>query len=395
MGAPLVLNGRDLQGTTTNRPSSPDQGEWFFDTTLNSWIVYNGTVWQNPANVTGSPATTSEFILESASDSLTATPSGTQGTSLLLVRQTNRVTTVANAADGVKLPPSVAGAELLVINHGANPMQVFPSSGDKIDDVTSATGVSQMSNSFVLYACATAGNWYTEGLATGFSGGFQTLSFADGLSANSGGVQSGATPITTMQARFTTVGGAGYSALLPAAAGGMALTIINAASTNAMNVFPAGTDQINGLGASNAYSLPAGSVLEIFTTVAGQWHTIVSRPSVLPAASFVTNTTTTTFAAGQLTGSDSVVYANTGNTPGTITTRTAAQMFADTPNAFVGQTWMLRIYHGGTGTLTVGVPGSVTLTGTATIATTTWRDFVCTFNTATTMTMQNVGSGTS
>lgn len=117
----------------------------------------------------------------------------------------------------------------------------------------------------------------------------------------------------------------------------------------------------------------------------------------LPAAQFVTGTTTTTFAAGQLTGAGFVNYTNTQGTPGSIATRTATQMIADIPNAYVGQTWLLRITNGqGTGTLTVTAGTDVTLTGTATIAVNTWRDFVCTITsvTAHTITMQNIATGT-
>lgn len=115
----------------------------------------------------------------------------------------------------------------------------------------------------------------------------------------------------------------------------------------------------------------------------------------VPAAQFSTGTTTVTFAAGQLTGAQFTVYTNTGATPGSIATRSAAQMFGDFPGAFVGQTYMLRIINGqGTGILTVTAGSNVTLTGTATIAINTWRDFVVTFNSATTATIQNAGTGT-
>lgn len=141
----------------------------------------------------------------------------------------------------------------------------------------------------------------------------------------------------------------------------------------------------------NTYAIPAGVPVPYYWDGTLFW--IGSAPNRNPAQ-FVTNTTTTTFASGQLTGAPNVVYANTGNTPGTITTRTAALMFSDTPNAYTGQTYRLRIYHGGTGTLTIAAGTNVTLTGTMTIATTTWRDFIVTFTDSTHLVIQNVGSGT-
>lgn len=117
--------------------------------------------------------------------------------------------------------------------------------------------------------------------------------------------------------------------------------------------------------------------------------------AVSPAAKFSTGTTTTTFAAGQLTGADFTVYTNTQGTPGSIATRTATEMFGDDATAVVGRSYHLRIVNGqGTGTLTVTAGSGVTLTGTATVAANTWRDFVVTYTSATALTIQNVGVGT-
>lgn len=117
---------------------------------------------------------------------------------------------------------------------------------------------------------------------------------------------------------------------------------------------------------------------------------------ILPPAQFNTGTTTTTFTAGQLTGADFVNYTNTGATPGSIATRTATQMIADIPNAYIGQSWVLRVTNGqATGTLTITAGTDVTLTGTATVAANTMRDFICTITsiTAHTITIQNIGTG--
>src|SRR5213595_776251 len=94
-----------------------------------------------------------DFIYETAKDTITAFAGGGQTNATQLLTQTSRVTTVATAADSVKLPPSFPGLELIVINHGSNPMQVFGSGTDTINDVATATGVSQMVNSTVIYTC--------------------------------------------------------------------------------------------------------------------------------------------------------------------------------------------------------------------------------------------------
>lgn len=98
----------------------------------------------------------------------------------------------------------------------------------------------------------------------------------------------------------------------------------------------------------------------------------------------------TTASAGQLSGSTVVIMFNTGATPGTYTTRTAAQMISDS-NLQVGQTYLLLLGNNqGTGTLTLAGGTGVTVSGTATVAANVGRLFVVTVNTATTMTFTGV-----
>jgi hypothetical protein len=223
------------------------------------------------------------FLQESFNDTLTAHAGGGQTGALQLYAEVSRVTTVASVGDSVVLPSSASvalyadgptssgGLTLLVINHGANAMQVFGAGTDTIDDVAYATGVSQMAGSVTLYVCTTPGAWYSNGIGTGYSGQYPTVSWANGLST-AGTTQSGATPTTACINRFTTVGSAGGAAVLPAAAAGMQITVNNAAASNSMNLFPNGTDAINALGASTALAIPAGKTAFLTSAVAGQWH---------------------------------------------------------------------------------------------------------------------------
>lgn len=116
---------------------------------------------------------------------------------------------------------------------------------------------------------------------------------------------------------------------------------------------------------------------------------------IQPESKFTTaSVTATTFAAGQLTGAGYTVFMNTNAAPGTCTTRTATQMFADITGAFSGLAYTLRLVQTGAGTMTLGAGTGVTLTGTMTIPTNTTRDFVVTFTSATTLTIQAIGTGT-
>jgi hypothetical protein len=71
------------------------------------------------------------------------------------------VATVGTAADSVKLPVSVAGMVVQLVNDdAANSMQVFGSGTDTINDVATATGVAQAAGKAATYSCPVAGKWY-------------------------------------------------------------------------------------------------------------------------------------------------------------------------------------------------------------------------------------------
>jgi hypothetical protein len=220
------------------------------------------------------------------------------------------------------------------------------------------------------------------------------IRFSNGqtITAYAGGGQGSATAITTTLANITTCATAGDSVALPAGTSGYAVAVYNGGVATAA-VFPASGGTISPLSANTAVTLPAGEMLIFECSATNTWR--VQRLK-RPASSFSTGTTTTTFAAGQLTGAGAVVtYTNTQGTPGSIATRTATEMFADDPYARVGGTYILRIVNGqGTGTLTVTAGSNVTLTGTATVAINTWREWQVSYTSATALVMQNIGTGT-
>ena len=222
-----------------------------------------------------------DFILESALDNITASPGGGQSGAFPINAQTSRVVTVATIGDSIMLPSATAGLELIVINHGLNAMQVFGNSTDRIDDQAPGIGVAQMSNSMVIFTCVTAGNWYTEGLSSGFatSLGLQTFSYQTS-NANIGNTQATGTPITTMMTNFNAAAIA--SGTLPVAVPGLELTVHNI-SASIVTIFPnAGgttTEKINVLAANAGLAMAAGTSTVFTSNVAGQWWTVPRVPS--------------------------------------------------------------------------------------------------------------------
>ena len=109
------------------------------------------------------------------------------------------------------------------------------------------------------------------------------------------------------------------------------------------------------------------------------------------------NQTVGTIPAAVITGGGAVVVLQTNATPGTQTTRTALQLFGDDPTSTIGGGYLLRISNSGAGTLTLAGGTNVTVTGTATVATTTFRDFVVIYGgtlAVPTVTITNIGTGT-
>ncbi|MHC5053630.1 MAG: DUF2793 domain-containing protein [Planctomycetota bacterium] len=76
--------------------------------------------------------TSTSKTIRSVEAGITASTTQSQGQQPL-TKDVNEVSTVANANDVVTLPGAEAGRELVLINNGANTLQVFPASGDAID----------------------------------------------------------------------------------------------------------------------------------------------------------------------------------------------------------------------------------------------------------------------
>jgi hypothetical protein len=225
------------------------------------------------------------LFYESSSDNITARAGGGQALATQLTSELNKVTVVATSGDSVKLPASAPGLTIVVVNKALKPMQVFGLGADTVDDSPAATGVSQMQGSVVIYVCTTAGAWYTEGLATGYTsvggGAFQTLTTADALTANATQTQAAGTPITASVAGFSTVAAAGNAATLPPAVIGMEVAVVNEHATNAISVFPAsngqggvaGGDKINALAQNASISVAAATILIFYCMTTGVWWT--------------------------------------------------------------------------------------------------------------------------
>ena len=88
---------------------------------------------------------------------ITASTTQTQGNGEL-TSVVNEVSTVANANDTVTLSPAVAGKEIIIINNGANTLQIFPASGDDLGQGAD-TATTLASGSNIYFVAFDATNW--------------------------------------------------------------------------------------------------------------------------------------------------------------------------------------------------------------------------------------------
>lgn len=94
-------------------------------------------------------------------NAITATASGTQANSYQLTKAISRITVVATSADGVKLPPAIAGASCMIINDDSkDAVTVFGfNAADLIGGVLGSTGLIQPGGRMAAYFCAVDGVW--------------------------------------------------------------------------------------------------------------------------------------------------------------------------------------------------------------------------------------------
>lgn len=345
--------------------------------------------------------------VELAADNVAAA-GATQGTATQLVAALNRVTT-ATALQGIRLPASAAGLDIIVENHTGVSITVYGNGNDQIDDVAIGTGLVQMDSSVVIYTCYAPGKWYTNGAATGYAknpqGGvvLETMQYADALTAV------GASQATALQLNAAvntiTSAAAGTGVNLPASAPGLSITVQNFAP-NAVLVYPAqgSADTINGQAGSNGALLLPGSIGVFNTTVAGAWQVQPAAPEmagfVLVNAGVAANNLNLTAAqiSGAVANVDTQITAAFAAAT-TITLPTVASLVKSLHAPTAQTSYRLRITNAQAGAFagTVTTNTGWTLTGNMAIAQNTWREFVVTITSiggAPTATLQSVATGT-
>lgn len=106
------------------------------------------------------------------------------------------------------------------------------------------------------------------------------------------------------------------------------------------------------------------------------------------------NGTTQTLTAAMVSGAGNVVHVSSGGTTPSLTLPLAASVIAALPGMAVGDTYVLRVINSNSGTATIVTNTGWTTSGTLTLATNTWRDFLIRKTAADALSITSIGTGT-
>lgn len=194
----------------------------------------------------------------------------------------NVITTAANNPSGVTLPTATTGRRIVVVNRGANAVNVYPASGGTIDALSANASIQIPAAGVMIFNASSTTQWYSSANLTLSSGGMvypgagipNSTGSAWGTSYTTTG--SGTVVALATSPTFTTpnIGAATGTSL--SATGTVSGSTLTATSTTANTAYLAGT----------SYSL-TGSNATSMIDVSGTWNT-TGAPSAIKVN--VTNT---------------------------------------------------------------------------------------------------------
>jgi hypothetical protein len=141
----------------------------------------------SPGAIGGSTPSTGAFtdlsasakLVRSTAVGITASTTQSQGQQPL-TKDINEIAVCANADDVATLPTASAGRRVAIQNNGAEQLQIFPASGDGIDDNGANISVTLAAGAFVEFVTSTAAQWYTAASAGGGAPALHAASHTDG-----------------------------------------------------------------------------------------------------------------------------------------------------------------------------------------------------------------------
>lgn len=135
-------------------------------------------------------------VTYSFADAQTAFAGGGQASATAISVSTARFTTVASAGDSAKLMAAAPGLVVTVINSGTNLLNLFPQTGEQINNLGANIAFAIPVDGVIDLFCTASGVWHTLGTVTAANQSYGAASNTTGFTATGAQITGGAVEVT-------------------------------------------------------------------------------------------------------------------------------------------------------------------------------------------------------
>jgi Chaperone of endosialidase len=268
----------------------------------------------------------------------------TAGTNLqgqgALTADYNIITSAASNPSGVTLPTATTGRRIIIVNKGANPINVFPATGAAIDALSTNASTQIPVDGVLEFNASSTTRWYSFSALTLTSPLITTPSLVAARVSTSASVTAGTNlqgqgALTSDYNVITSAASNPSGVTLPTATIGRKVLVVNKGA-NSVNVYPATGAAIDALGANASIALPVNGVLEFNASSTTQWYSSynATTPATFTGVSFTGTAPTASVNQVAVYGAagTSITTGATYQFRATSTGQAQIQLFEDTDN---------------------------------------------------------------